>query len=328
MRNLELERLTLAAMSVGITSFPWKWWTAMPPTEAFGKPLNFYGQIQKAYIATAIPQYKAAKTYVYDVARKMDLNHEGQSFGFRWRQIGSHNHGENVADRAIQVLGGYGYVGEYVVERLLERLQNCWKSVGNLRGPSKIWLEICPNPRSWFCNHSGPDLIFPFGVCDGSQLLTGNHRGLFMFPFSSQIVLPALGSFATRIDFTLSKCAWTCGSLVDLDRIEKNQTGCQPSLLWCCGGFRKYLRQWNANAVMRSAEAMGFGNIHSINQVWNIRLLDESPKGRQMVGSAKMEVNAGVCSAVEKRKVKIVVTCLENSVPLQQVDFSVPVHWF
>jgi isovaleryl-CoA dehydrogenase len=26
--------------------------------------------------------------------------------------------GKNVADRAIQVLGGYGYVGEYIVERL------------------------------------------------------------------------------------------------------------------------------------------------------------------------------------------------------------------
>ena len=26
--------------------------------------------------------------------------------------------GKNVADRAIQVLGGYGYMGEYVVERL------------------------------------------------------------------------------------------------------------------------------------------------------------------------------------------------------------------
>lgn len=26
--------------------------------------------------------------------------------------------GKNIADRAIQVLGAYGYVGEYVVERL------------------------------------------------------------------------------------------------------------------------------------------------------------------------------------------------------------------
>jgi isovaleryl-CoA dehydrogenase len=26
--------------------------------------------------------------------------------------------GKNVADRAIQVLGGYGYMGEYAVERL------------------------------------------------------------------------------------------------------------------------------------------------------------------------------------------------------------------
>jgi len=27
--------------------------------------------------------------------------------------------GKNVADRAMQVLGGYGYVGEYVVERFI-----------------------------------------------------------------------------------------------------------------------------------------------------------------------------------------------------------------
>ena len=26
--------------------------------------------------------------------------------------------GKNVADRAIQVMGGYGYMGEYAVERL------------------------------------------------------------------------------------------------------------------------------------------------------------------------------------------------------------------
>ena len=26
--------------------------------------------------------------------------------------------GKNVADRAVQVLGGYGYVGDYAVERL------------------------------------------------------------------------------------------------------------------------------------------------------------------------------------------------------------------
>ena len=30
--------------------------------------------------------------------------------------------GKNVADRAIQVLGGYGYCGEYHVERLLREV--------------------------------------------------------------------------------------------------------------------------------------------------------------------------------------------------------------
>ena len=48
----------------------------------------------------------------------MDLNHEGNRLDSDGVKLVATTMGKNVADRAIQVLGGYGYVGEYVVERL------------------------------------------------------------------------------------------------------------------------------------------------------------------------------------------------------------------
>ena len=103
MRNLEVERLTLAAMSVGIAQrclrvmIDWA-----NQRQSFGRPLREHGQIQR-YIAEGFAEYRAARTYVYDVARRLDLRSAGQRVD---------------ADAAIQVLGGYGYMGEYVVERL------------------------------------------------------------------------------------------------------------------------------------------------------------------------------------------------------------------
>ncbi len=118
MRNLELERLTLAAMSIGIAKRSLEIMNRYATErEAFGKPLNFFGQVQK-YIADSYAEYKSAKTYVYDVARKMDLYKEGNRLDSDGVKLVATTMGKNVADRAMQVLGGYGYVGEYVVERL------------------------------------------------------------------------------------------------------------------------------------------------------------------------------------------------------------------
>ncbi len=118
MRNLELERVTLAAMSLGI---------AMRSVEvmnrysserhAFGEPIREFGQIQK-YIADSYAEYMAARCYVYEVARRMDLTKEGNRIDSDGAKLVASTMAKNVADRAIQVLGGYGYVGEYVVERL------------------------------------------------------------------------------------------------------------------------------------------------------------------------------------------------------------------
>jgi len=124
MRNLEIERLTLAAMSLGIARRSLEAMNRYATErEAFGKPLREFGQIQK-YIADSYAEYKACRAYVYDVARQMSRSQDSHSavIGGRINSDGaklvSTTMAKNVADRAMQVLGGYGYVGEYVVERL------------------------------------------------------------------------------------------------------------------------------------------------------------------------------------------------------------------
>jgi isovaleryl-CoA dehydrogenase len=118
MRNLEVERVTLAAMSLGIArrSIDVMNRYANERT-SFGKPLSHFGQIQR-HIAESFAEYQACRAYVYDTARKQDLNKGGNRLDSDGAKLITTTLAKNIADRAIQVLGGYGYVGEYVVERL------------------------------------------------------------------------------------------------------------------------------------------------------------------------------------------------------------------
>lgn len=118
MRNLELERLTLAAMSVGIARRCVDIMNRYASErEAFGQPLYRFGQIQK-HISESYAELMACRTYLYNTARKMNLNKEGNRLDSDGVKLVASTMGKNVADRAMQVLGGYGYVGEYVAERL------------------------------------------------------------------------------------------------------------------------------------------------------------------------------------------------------------------
>jgi len=85
--------------------------------EAFGRPLHYFGQIQKI-IAESYAEYRAAKIYVYETARQLRLDQHGQRLDSDGVKLFAATVAKHIADRAIQVLGGYGYVGEYVVERL------------------------------------------------------------------------------------------------------------------------------------------------------------------------------------------------------------------
>ncbi len=118
MRNLEIERLTLAAMSLGLAR---KCIEIMndyaSQRQAFGTSIRNFGQIQR-YIADSYAEWMAGRAYVYATAAAMDPAAHGNRMDSDGVKLYCTTMGKNVADRAIQVLGGYGYVGEYHVERL------------------------------------------------------------------------------------------------------------------------------------------------------------------------------------------------------------------
>jgi len=118
MRNLEIERIALAAMAVGISRRCLSIMNAYASErEAFGKKIRDFGQIQR-HIGESWAEYRAMRAYVYDTARNTNLSRAGNRLDSDGVKLYATTAAKNIADRAIQVLGGYGYVGEYVVERL------------------------------------------------------------------------------------------------------------------------------------------------------------------------------------------------------------------
>eukprot|EP00341_Mesodinium_pulex_P009534 CAMPEP_0116991192 /NCGR_PEP_ID=MMETSP0467-20121206/65981_1 /TAXON_ID=283647 /ORGANISM="Mesodinium pulex, Strain SPMC105" /LENGTH=398 /DNA_ID=CAMNT_0004688207 /DNA_START=27 /DNA_END=1223 /DNA_ORIENTATION=+ len=118
MRNLEIERIVLAAMSLGIARRSIEVMSSYAQErKAFGKSIGEFGQSQKA-IAESYAEFMAGRTYVYNVARQLDLASFGNTLDADGVKLYCAPMAKNVADRAIQLLGGNGYVGEYQVERL------------------------------------------------------------------------------------------------------------------------------------------------------------------------------------------------------------------
>jgi isovaleryl-CoA dehydrogenase len=118
MRNLEIERVTIGAMSTGIAARCVEVMTRYANERtAYGQPINNFGQIQR-YIGDSYAQYMAARTYLYHTAGRMDLAKPGQRIDSDGVKLVATTMAKQVADNAMQVLGGYGYFSEYVVERL------------------------------------------------------------------------------------------------------------------------------------------------------------------------------------------------------------------
>ncbi|NNE16847.1 MAG: isovaleryl-CoA dehydrogenase [Myxococcales bacterium] len=118
MRNLEVERVALAAMSLGIARRSIEVMNRYAGERtSFGKPLRDFGQIQR-YISQSYAEYMAGRAYTYWTAATMSLETPGQRLDSDGVKLFTSTMAKDVADRAIQVLGGYGYVAEYGVERL------------------------------------------------------------------------------------------------------------------------------------------------------------------------------------------------------------------
>jgi len=149
MRNLEIERLTLAAMSVGIAERCLRVMTQYAEQRTtFGRPLRDHGQIQR-YVAETFAAWRAARIFVYDTARRIRLGAVGQRLDADATKLFASQVGKRAADAAIQVLGGYGYVGEYVVERLWRDAKLIEIGGGTLEAHHKnLVKDLCRDPEA------------------------------------------------------------------------------------------------------------------------------------------------------------------------------------
>jgi isovaleryl-CoA dehydrogenase len=116
MRNLEIERLGLSAMSLGIGR---RCLDAMvrysQERHTFGKPIHEHGQIQR-YIGDSFAKVEAMRALIYNVAATVGPTQRNR-LGTDAAKLFSSTAAKEVADAAIQVLGGYGYCTEYRVEQ-------------------------------------------------------------------------------------------------------------------------------------------------------------------------------------------------------------------
>lgn len=116
MRNLEIERLGLAAMSLGIAQRCLDVMVSYATERhSFGKPIHEHGQIQR-YIGESYAKVEAIRALVYGMAATVSPTARNRT-GTDACKLFASTAAKEVADNAIQVLGGYGYCTEYRVEQ-------------------------------------------------------------------------------------------------------------------------------------------------------------------------------------------------------------------
>ena len=118
MRNLEAERITLAAISLGIADRCMDiMMSYAAERQAFGKPIHEFGQIQR-YIGNSYAKTEAMRSLIYTVARDCGPGKRNR-IGTDAAKLFASTAAKEVADDAMQVLGGWGYCDEFKVERFL-----------------------------------------------------------------------------------------------------------------------------------------------------------------------------------------------------------------
>ncbi|MDB3879356.1 acyl-CoA dehydrogenase family protein [bacterium] len=149
MGNLEIERLTLAAMSLGIARRSLHEMNRYASErEAFGSQIRSFGQMQR-HIAESWAKYRAMRAYIYDTANTIQLGKAGQRLDSDGVKLFATTAAKEIADSAIQVLGGYGYVGEYHVERLWRDSKLLEIGGGTLESHQKnITRDLGKNPEA------------------------------------------------------------------------------------------------------------------------------------------------------------------------------------
>lgn len=122
MRNLDLERITIAGISLGVARASIELATQYAKDrKQFGKPIGAFQQIQER-LSEASAWYEACRCLTYDSAKMWDLGlMQGKeaSMMAAKAKLQSAQMATQVALDAIQILGGYGYTREFPVERYM-----------------------------------------------------------------------------------------------------------------------------------------------------------------------------------------------------------------
>jgi isovaleryl-CoA dehydrogenase len=122
MRNLDLERVTIAGISLGIAKGAIAAATQYAKErKQFNKPIGAFQMIQER-LAEAQANYFAARCLTYDCAKAWDekllVGKEASAMG-AMAKLQAAQMATKVALDAIQILGGYGYTREFPVERMM-----------------------------------------------------------------------------------------------------------------------------------------------------------------------------------------------------------------
>ena len=149
MCNLEVERLTLGAMSLGISRRCLEEMNRYATDRtAFNSQIRDFGQIQR-YIGDSWAKYRAMRSYIYDTALSLKLGKAGHRLDSDGVKLFAATAAKEIADAAIQVMGGYGYVGEYHVERLWRDSKLIEIGGGTIESHQKnITRDLFKNPES------------------------------------------------------------------------------------------------------------------------------------------------------------------------------------
>jgi isovaleryl-CoA dehydrogenase len=118
MRNLEIERLGLSAISLGIARRCLEDMVGYATERhTFGVPIIDHGQIQR-YIGQSYARCEAVRALLYGVAATVAPDRRNR-LGTDAVKLFASTAAKQNADAAVQVLGGYGYCAEYRVEQFL-----------------------------------------------------------------------------------------------------------------------------------------------------------------------------------------------------------------
>jgi alkylation response protein AidB-like acyl-CoA dehydrogenase len=131
------ERLMVAARCLGAASRLTDEITAFAAErEVQGQPIARFGQIQ-AMLADCLTELFAARALVYETARAIDAGADVkvQHAQCSMAKLYASEMAGRVADRAVQIFGGRGYMRENVAERFFRelRVERIWEGTSEVQ---------------------------------------------------------------------------------------------------------------------------------------------------------------------------------------------------